>query len=121
MKTLKSITAITFLFATALSFANTTPSVLPAINNGISVTADGEHKPYFRKTENKLFMNFFNQEMGDVQIKVIDSENRVVFKETLKDKLVVEKAFNFSIAVKDSYKVIVKDGNATYYEYYVVK
>ena len=121
MKTLKSITAIAFLFATTLSIAHSTPSVLPVLNNGISVTADGEHKPYFRKTENKLFMNFFNQEMGDVQIKVIDSENRVVFNETLKNTLVVEKAFNFSSAVQDSYKVIVKDGNETYYEYYVVK
>ena len=121
MKTIKSITVIALLFATALSFAHTTPSVLPVKNNGISVTAGGEHKPFFRKTKNKLFMNFFNQEMGDVKIRVIDSENRVIFKETLKNKLVVEKAFNFSSAVKDSYKVIVKDGNETYYEYYVVK
>ena len=121
MKTFKSITAIALLFATALSFANTTPSVLPVNNNGISVLAEGDHKPFFRKTKNKLFMNFFNQEMGDVQIRVMDSDNRVIFKETLKDKLIVEKAFNFSTAVKDSYKVIVVDGDESYYEYYVVK
>jgi len=121
MKTIKSITVISFLFATALSFAHTTSSYLPVQKNGISVVAKGEHKPFFRKTENKLFMNFFNQEMGDVQIKVMDSEYRVVFKETLKNELVVEKVFNFSSAIKDSYKVIVKDGNDTYYEYYVVK
>jgi hypothetical protein len=66
-------------------------------------------------------MNFFNEKMGDVQIRVMDSDNRVIFKETLKDKLIVEKAFNFSTAVKDSYKVIVTEGNETYYEYYVVK
>ncbi|MGB5378114.1 hypothetical protein [Muriicola sp.] len=121
MKTLKSITAIALLFATALSFAHTSPSVSTTNNDGVSVTGDGDHKPYFRKTDSKLFMNFFNQEMGDVQIKVIDSENRVVFRETLSNKLVIEKAFNFSSAVKDNYKVIVKEGNDTYYEYYVVK
>lgn len=121
MKTFKSITAIAMLFATALSFAHTAPSVLPVKNNGISVVADGDHKPFFRKTANKLFLNFFNQEMGDVQIRVMDSDNRIIFKETLRDKLIVEKAFNFSSAVKDSYKVIVKDGNETYYEFYVVK
>jgi hypothetical protein len=121
MKTIKSITAIALLFASALSFAHTSPSVLSIQNEGISVNAKGAHKPYFRKTATKLFMNFFNQEMGDVQIKVIDSENRVIFKETLSNQLVVEKAFNFSSAVEDSYKVIVKDANDTYYEYYVVK
>lgn len=121
MKTVKSITAIALLFATSLSFAHTTESVIPAQINEISVTADGEHKPYFRKTKNRLFMNFFNKEMSDVQIRVVDSNNRVVFKETLKDMLVVEKAFNFSSAEKDSYKVIVKEGNETYFEYYVVK
>jgi len=121
MKTFKSITVIAFLFATALSFANTTPSVLPAQNNGIIMTVDGEHKPYFRKTDNRLFLNFFNKEMSDVQIRVLDSENRIVYKETLKDVLVVEKAFNFSTAEKDSYKVIVKEENETYFEYYVVK
>lgn len=121
MKTFKSITAIAFLFATALSFAHTTPSVLPVQNNGISMTANVDHKPFFRRSEGKLFMNFFNQEMRDVKIMVIDSDNRVIFKETLKDKLVVEKAFNFNSAVKDSYSVIVKEGNEMYYEYYVVK
>jgi hypothetical protein len=85
------------------------------------MTVDVDHKPFFRRSEDKLFMNFCNQEMGDVKIMVIDSDNRIVFKETLKDKLVVEKAFNFSSAVKDSYRVIVKDGNETYSEYYVVK
>ena len=121
MKTIKSITVMAFLFATALNFAHTSPSVSPVKNNGISVTAEGDHKPFFRKTENKLFMNFFNQEMGDVQIRVIDGDNRVIYKETLRNMLVVEKAFNFSSAVQDSYKVIVQDGNEIYYEYYVVK
>ncbi len=121
MKTFKSITAIAFLFATAIGFGHTTTSVISVQKNGTSIITKAEHRPYFRKTEDKLFMNFFNQEMDDVRIKVIDSDNRVVFKETLKDKLVVEKAFNFSSAVKDNYKVIVSNGNETYYEYYVVK
>ena len=121
MRTFKSITVIAFLFATALNFAHTTPSVLSVKNNGMNVEAEVDNKPFFKKTKNKLYMNFFNQDMGDVQIRVIDGDNRILFKETLRDMLVVEKAFNFSSALKDSYKVIIKDGNETYYEYYVVK
>ncbi|NNJ88206.1 MAG: hypothetical protein HKP53_02280 [Eudoraea sp.] len=121
MKTIKSITAIALLFGSALSFAHTTPSVNPDNNSGISVAADADHKPYFRKAGDKLFMNFFNQELGDVRIKVIDSENRILFNEILKDRLVVEKAFNFSSAEKDSYKVVVENGEEAYYEYFVVK
>ncbi len=84
---------------------------------------DGETKvsPFFRKAGDKLFLNFLNRDMGDVQIKVIDSENRILYSETLKSTLVVEKAFNFGNAEKDSYKIVVRDDNDTFAEYYVVK
>jgi len=119
MKTMKSITAIALLFATALSFANTANTVDP--KNTESTMIREAHEPFFRRADGKLYMNFFNQDMEKVEIKVVDSDNRVVFKETLKDQLVVEKAFNFTKAEKDSYKVIIKGSQDTYYESYVVR
>jgi hypothetical protein len=121
MKRIKISFAIAFLFATALSTAHTLPATSSLQNEGMDIGLEGEYEPFFRRTGEKLYLNFFNSEMGDVQIKVIDSENRVVYSETLKSHLVVEKAFNFENAVKDSYKVIVKNGKETYSEYYVVK
>ena len=38
-------------------------------------------KPVFRKTENKVFLNLLNLDAEDVEIKVIDSQNRVVYTE----------------------------------------
>ncbi len=119
MKTLKTSIAAAFLLATTGSFAHT--------YNAFSVEGKGidhpivKEEPFFRKAGDKLYLNFFNREMGDVQIRVIDSENRIVYSETLKSTLVVEKAFNFEKAEEDRYKVIVKDGDQTYAEYYVVK
>ncbi|SMP10692.1 hypothetical protein SAMN06265375_1011344 [Muriicola jejuensis] len=105
------------ILVSATTFANTVSS-LPSVNGKEKELKEG---PYFRKSGDKLFLNFFNKEMGDVQIKVIDSENRVLYSETLKSTLVVEKAFNFGNAEKDSYKVVVRDANDSYAEYYVVK
>ncbi len=120
MKTLKSSIAAAFLLVTTGSFAHT--------YSDYSVEGKGKDKPlvrkeepFFRKAGDRLYLNFLNSEMGDVQIRVIDSENRIVYSETLKSTLVVEKAFNFEKAEKDSYKVIIKDGEETYAEYYVVK
>ena len=112
--------AAALLLVTTGSFAHT--------YNHYSVEGKGKdnprvrkEEPFFRKAGDKLYLNYFNREMGDVQIRVIDSENRIVYSETLKSPLVVEKAFNFEKAEKDSYKVVIKDGEETFAEVYVVK
>lgn len=109
------------LFATAVSYANTSTTISSVQKNEVEIISNEKNEPFFRKAGDKLYLNFFNKEMGDIQIRVVDSENRVVYSEVLKSKLVVEKAFNFGKAEKDSYKVVVKDGKDTYAEYYVVK
>ncbi|QBA63582.1 hypothetical protein [Muriicola soli] len=121
MKTLKSISVMALLFATAYSYANTSSTISSVQENEVEVISLEKNEPFFRKAGDKLYLNFFNKEMGDIQIRVVDSENRIVYSEVLKSKLVVEKAFNFGKAEKDSYKVVVKDGKDTYAEYYVVK
>lgn len=73
-------------------------------------------KPVFRKKGSKLFLNLLNLDAEDVQIKVLDSENRTVFSEVIENASIVTKAFNFETAYEDRYTVVVKDGKNTYYE-----
>jgi hypothetical protein len=77
-------------------------------------------KPVFRAKGDKVFLNLLNLGQKDVAIKVYDSSYRVVYSETLTDTLLVEKAFNFESAKKDSYTVVVKDNNNTYYKDIIV-
>lgn len=78
-------------------------------------------KPVFRKTENKVFLNLLNLDAEDVEIKVIDSQNRVVYTEVIEGESIVEKAFNFEKAHDDRYTVLVKDDMLTYSESILVK
>lgn len=78
-------------------------------------------KPVFRKKGEMVFLNLLNLEKEDVQIKVYDSANRIVFSERLKNDMIVEKAFNFANAYKDTYTVMVKNSNDVYYEHIVIK
>lgn len=77
-------------------------------------------KPVFRTLGDKVFLNLLNLDRKDVEIKVYDSESRVVYKETLKDQILVEKAFNFEKAYSDNYTLVIKDGSDIYYENIVV-
>lgn len=78
-------------------------------------------KPIFRKKGNRLFLNLLNLKEADVEIKVMDSSNRVLFQEVIAGELVVEKAINFENAVNDSYIVVIRNGKDTYYESVVVQ
>jgi len=73
-------------------------------------------KPVFRTLGDKVFLNLLNLEKKDIEIKVYDSQNRVVYKETLRDQMLVEKAFNFEKAYNDNYTLVIKDGSDIYYE-----
>jgi len=78
-------------------------------------------KPIFRKKEERVFLNLLNLGKEMVKIKVMDSEGRIVFEETVLDKILVEKIFNFKEAFKDTYTVLVQDKNDTYSENIIVK
>lgn len=121
MKTIKTTIAIALLFATAIGFANNTSSLLLNKNEVTTVSGSEKHQPYFRKSNGKLYLNYLNEGMKNVQIKVIDSENRIVFATTSKGEFLVEKAFDFNKAVKDNYKIVVRSNKETYYEYFSVK
>ena len=89
--------------------------------NEVKVVAKEEvNKPFFRKTSDKLYMNFLNLDKSKVGVKVYDEEYRVVFSDTYKDTMIVEKAFNFIDAYKGSYTVVITANNKTYSEDFVV-
>ncbi|MEA1787541.1 hypothetical protein U1E44_15675 [Arenibacter sp. GZD96] len=77
-------------------------------------------KPVFRTKGEVIFLNLLNLEQKEVSIKVYDSSYRLLYSEVVADKLLVEKAFNFESAKKDSYTVVVKDKTNTYYKDIVV-
>lgn len=78
-------------------------------------------KPVFRKKDGRVFLNLLNLEKEVVKIKVLDSEGRIVFQETISDEMLIEKVFNFEDAFKDNYVVVVQNKKDTYYEDVTVK
>ncbi|MFS4417663.1 hypothetical protein [Maribacter sp. 2307ULW6-5] len=90
--------------------------------DAVVIKEEGEHsKPYFRKTREQLMLNFLNKEMGSVDIKVYDGQERLVFSETVKDRFLIEKAFNFSGAYPGEYSVVIADGYGVYGEDFTVR
>lgn len=78
-------------------------------------------KPVFRTLEDKVFLNLLNLDKDKVEIKVFDSFNRIVFKQDIKDAMLVEKAFNFEKALADTYTIVVKNNNEVYYKNVVIE
>ena len=91
-------------------------TVLSAVANPASVvttTAFGIESevlsldPVFKRKGDKLLVSFLNADQVMVEIRVLDSQNNVVYKERVAGDLIVEKAFDFSKAFNDSYKIVV--------------
>jgi len=83
----------------------------------IDITGRTENpKPVFRKKEGRVFLNLLNLEKETVKIKVLDSDDRIVFQETISDEMLIEKVFNFQDAFKDDYLVVVQNKKDTFYE-----
>lgn len=110
--TLVMATLLTAVVATANDFDGKSKAKLEVEKNLTYFDVD----PTFKRKGNKLFMNLLNLSEGKVILKVIDSEERLLFNEEIDGKLVVEKAFNFVSAKRDTYTVIVVDKNGTYTE-----
>ena len=78
-------------------------------------------KPVFRTLEDRVFLNLLNLDKYKVEIKVFDSFNRIVFKQDIKDAMLVEKAFNFEKALADTYTIVVKSNSEVYYKNVVIE
>ena len=68
----------------------------------------------FREKEDMVFVNLYNLDKEKVEIKIYDSQNRVVYTETITDSLLVKKVFNFEDAFEDSYTLVIKKQGETY-------
>ncbi|MCJ7467005.1 MAG: hypothetical protein MUO53_09975 [Maribacter sp.] len=89
--------------------------------DGVDIVKRKENsKPVFKKVGAKVFLNLLNLDQNEVIIKVIDSEDRIVYDETISKEMIVQKAFNFETAIPDGYVIVVKDGKDTFYEAIVV-
>ena len=73
-------------------------------------------KPVFRMKDNMVYINFLNVEKKDVEIKVYDSSDRVLYTQKISDTLIVEKAVNFKTAHKGDYTIAVKNSKGVYTE-----
>lgn len=73
-------------------------------------------KPFFRLKDEMVYLNLLNTELDDVKIKVYNGNNDLLYKETIKESIVVEKAFNFKKAYQDNYVIVIQDKNETYYK-----
>jgi hypothetical protein len=90
-------------------------------NNTMNVVETAEEiKPFFRKTDNMILMNYLNLDKSDLSIKIFDAESRTVFTQEVTDEMIVEKAFNFTDAFPGTYTVTVKSAGKTYTEEFVV-
>ena len=116
----KSLTVAGFLMISMVGFANG-----PAVKFGKKGTAKAEVErnlidvtldPVFIKKGDKLLLNLLNVTQGTVLLQVFDSEDRLVYSETIEGEMVIEKAFNFERAFEDEYTVVVVDKLGTYTE-----
>lgn len=111
----------TYLFILENSLKKTTYT-LHITGGKVKISDPSEKdKPIFRQKGERVFLNLLNLDRNKVMISVLDSSNRLLYKQVLDDSLLVEKAFNFENAFQDSYTIVVKDNKDSYYENVDVK
>ncbi|MGB5434292.1 MAG: hypothetical protein WBM98_00265 [Maribacter sp.] len=79
-----------------------------------------KNKPVFRKKGDMVYLNLLNLSKKEVEIKVIDNSDRVVFNQVFENTALIEKAFNFKNAHEGRYSIMVKNLNDRYYDYIIV-
>ncbi|MEH6682680.1 MAG: hypothetical protein V7724_19210 [Sediminicola sp.] len=78
-------------------------------------------KPIFKKKGGMVYLNLLNLDRKNVDVKVYDEANALVYETVIRDAIVVEKAFNFEKAFRGTYTLVLKDSKNTYYETIVVE
>lgn len=117
MKTIaKNIMVVTTLLTAMVVSANDFGGKSKAKSEVETSVKSFDLDPTFKRKGNKLYMNLLNLSEGKVILKVLDGENRELFNEEVDGKLVVEKAFNFVKAERDTYTIIIVDVKGTYTE-----
>ena len=90
-------------------------------DSGISIENKLEkNKPVFRKKDGMVYLNLLNLSKKEVEVKVFDDSNRLVFNQVFENEELIEKAFNFKKAFKGQYSIMVKNSNDKYFEEIIV-
>ena len=125
MKSIAKWTLVSaFLFTSTAALANGPEKKLGTKGlqvNEIESSVVNFLDPVFSRKGDKLFMNLLNLDKETVTIKVYDSEGRLVYTDKNSGELIVQKAFNFENAIKDTYKVVIFDGEKRFEETVTVK
>lgn len=122
---LNYVTVAAFLLSSSMGFANGSENTFG--KKGIAKSEvekkliEVELDPVFVKKGEKLFLNLLNLTQGKVVLKVYDSQDRLVYNESIDGEMVIEKAFNFERAFEDEYTLVVVDKLGTYTETIAVK
>ena len=72
------------------------------------------NKPVFKVVGDKVYINVLNSKQQKVGIKIVDTQDRIVFNEDFKGDFKIGKILNFEQAVKGEYRVVVKEGTQIY-------
>ncbi|MFT7348717.1 MAG: hypothetical protein ACI8VZ_001018 [Candidatus Paceibacteria bacterium] len=87
----------------------------------LNLTSNEIIKPTFRTKGKMVYMNHLNLDGKKVEVMVQDASGNVIYETTFNQTIIVEKAFNFEKADEGRYRVILKEGNKTYFENILIK
>ena len=119
---LKNAVTVVLLFVAVATMANGPEKTFGKKVNEVEKNIMAvELDPIFKKKGDKLLVSLLNLEQKDVMIRIYDNEGRVVYKEVLEGKLVIEKAFNFENAFENDYTVVVTENKKSFKETVAVK
>ena len=62
----------------------------------------------------KVIFKLKNADLSPITITISDTEHRVVYKQTFKNKYTINKIFNFEKAFSDTYTIKIKDNCKVY-------
>ncbi len=71
----------------------------------------------FRKEGDKVLFTLADNDLKRVEIKITNSKDAVVFKESKRVDGSINKVFNFEMAAEDRYIIAIADGKNTYYHH----
>jgi hypothetical protein len=86
------------------------------VNNKVSFSLDDKtisYKPTIRQEDNKVFVSKFNPENKPLSITIYNSNNELVYEETLEGKLELGRIYNFS-KVQGNYTIAIQSDEKTY-------
>ncbi len=124
-KALKITAVLAFMLTTVTGMAKEVKSGSIQVNEVkplvLNLNASEIIKPTFRTKGKMVYMNHLNLDGKKVEVRVQDDSGNVIYTTTFNESVIVEKAFNFEQADAGLYKVILKEGNKTYFENVLVK